>query len=307
MRHPSVCILAGLWLSQLCACSDKFSTETDTGGEQAGSGGTDTSSGGSASEGGDGGSGSERGGGGGDGSTGAGEGGMAHGGGDSGLGGEPSAGGAGSTHAGGAPPDGCSTIDDCPSAQNCVAGRCVPALVSCAAQKNSYPASQDGVYWIGAAGATQRTYCDMRLSAELCSEIQGEHRGRTRDKAAIDYTMTSVLLLSEGVCKMWAIRGTDKGHPFNRLVARGGLPADQTCTALGFAGDGELGNCAYGSDHTSCGFTATPLNRYGNYCTGCTLNNGEYGEWTLQGPIHRGDLLSTMSGTTFTTCLVETR
>jgi hypothetical protein len=37
--------------------------------------------------------------------------------------------------------------------------------------------------------------------------------------AAIGYSVSSVLLLNEGVCKMWAIRGTDDGHPFDELIA----------------------------------------------------------------------------------------
>ena len=76
--------------------------------------------------------------------------------------------------------------------QNCVASQCVPALVSCAAHKNSYPAAKDGVYWIGTAGAWQRAYCDMALSAELCTEVAGEHQGRTRGKAAIGYVPQDV-------------------------------------------------------------------------------------------------------------------
>lgn len=207
---------------------------------------------------------------------------------------------------GGAPPYVCRGLDDCLAGENCVAGACVPALVSCAAQKNSYPASEDGVYWIAAPEATQRVYCDMQLSAELCGEVEAEHQGRTRDKATIGYTMTSVLLLSEGVCKIWAIRGTDLGHPFDRLQARGGVPAGQTCIALGFAGDGELGVCNYDQAGTTCGWS-TPLQRYGNYCTGCTVNKGEFDRWTLQGPVSRGPLLSSKSGTTFTTCATELR
>ena len=87
--------------------------------------------------------------------------------------------------------------------QNCATtGRCVAAQVSCAAQKSSYPASTDGVYWISPAGVAHRAYCDMAISAELCTEIEGEHRGRTRDKAALSYVMKSILLSPKPT--MWA-------------------------------------------------------------------------------------------------------
>jgi hypothetical protein len=161
------------------------------------------------------------------------------------------------------------------------------------------------VYWIGTEGAVQRAYCDMRLSTELCTEVAGEHQGRTRDEAAIGYTMTSVLLLNEGVCKMWAIRGSDDGHPFDELKAVAGLPAGRTCINLGFAADGVLGACDYGTERTDCGFSATPLYWYGNNCAGCVKNDGTFDRWTLQGPAIRAFVLSSVSGTEFTTCKVS--
>jgi hypothetical protein len=144
----------------------------------------------------------------------------------------------------------------------------------------------------------------MQLSTELCTEVTAEHHGRTRGKAAIGYTMTSVPLLNEGVCKMWAIRGTDDGHPFDQLKAVAGTPAGQTCISLGFAADGELGACEYGSERTSCGFSATPLYWYGNNCSGCVLNDGTFDRFTLQGPAIRAFALSSVSGTEYTTCKV---
>lgn len=199
----------------------------------------------------------------------------------------------------------CQSMASCATGENCVANRCVPALVSCAAQKNSYPTSKDGVYWIGTVGAWQRAYCDMQLSAELCTEVAGEHRGRTRGKAAIDYTMTSVLLLNQEVCKLWALRGTDDGHPFVKLVAVEGVAEGQTCVGLGFVADGALGECKYGTQYTDCGFTATPLYWYGNDCEGCVKNDGSYDRWTLQGPAISALTLSSVSGTSFTTCKVK--
>jgi hypothetical protein len=220
----------------------------------------------------------------------------------------PGGGGQSSTEpAGGAAgqPSGCSGIADCDVGENCVSSRCVPARVSCAAQKNSHPASEDGVYWIGTAGAWLRAYCDMQLSTELCTEVTGEHMGRTREKAAIGYTMTSVLLLNEGVCKMWAIRGTDDGHPFDQLKAVAGVAEGQTCISLGFVADGVLGACDYGTERTTCGFSATPLYWYGNNCAGCAMNDGTFDRWTLQGPAIRALALSSTSGTDFTTCKVH--
>jgi hypothetical protein len=117
--------------------------------------------------------------------------------------------------------------------------------------------------------------------------------------------MTSVLLLNEGVCKMWAIRGTDDGHPFDELIAVEGVPAGQTCIRLGFMGDGALGECGYGTERSNCGFSATPLYWYGNTCTGCAKNNGSFDRWVLQGPAIRASTLSSMSGTEFTTCKIR--
>jgi hypothetical protein len=232
---------------------------------------------------------------------------------DAGAAGEPPQPGAAGESSGGAggeagapssnPPTCPST--SCAMGQNCVASQCVPALVSCAAHKNSYPNAKDGVYWIGTTGAWQRAYCDMALSAELCTEVAGEHQGRTRGKVAIGYTMSSVLLLNEGVCKMWGIRGTDDGHPFDELIAVEGVPAGQTCISLGFMGDGALGACEYGTERTNCGFSATPLYWYGNNCAGCVKNDGAFDRWTLQGPAIRAFTLSSMSGTEFTTCKIR--
>lgn len=196
----------------------------------------------------------------------------------------------------------CQNMSDCPTGENCVQHACVPALVSCAAHKNSHGSSTDGVYWIAPSGTPQRAYCDMSLSTELCTEVASEHQGRTRDAAAVGYTMSSVLLLNQGVCKLWAIRGSDDGHPFQSLKAVEGVPEAHTCVALGFKGDGELGECPYGTSLADCGFAARPMHLYGNYCTGCALNDGAFDRWTLQGPIITGNVLSSVSGTTFTTC-----
>jgi hypothetical protein len=67
-----------------------------------------------------------------------------------------------------------------------------------------------------------------------------------------------------------------------------------------------LGSCSYGSTRSNCGFTAAPLYHwYGNSCTGCDTHDGDYDRWTLQGPAIKGGVLSTLSGTTFTTCKTQ--
>jgi hypothetical protein len=296
MRGTALALVLGVWFGVAFGCEDKFEPPSDTvdvsgagaGGEADASAGS--SKGGSSGDGGDGGGAPS----------------------EAGAAGEPPSPGAAGESSGGAggeagAPSGNPTCPStsCAMGQNCVASQCVPALVSCAAHKNSYPMSKDGVYWIGTTGAWQRAYCDMALSAELCTEVAGEHKGRTRGKAAIGYTMSSVLLLNEGVCKLWAIRGTDDGHPFDELIAVEGIQAGETCISLGFMGDGTLGACDYGTDRTTCGFSATPLYWYGNNCSGCTKNDGTFDRWTLQGPAIRAFVLSSMSGTEFTTCKIR--
>lgn len=294
MRGQWLILTLGACVCGAFACEDKFQAP-ESGPASAGAGGEEQPTAGSANAGGVSGQAGER---------------TAQAGAEDGSGGETAAGSGGDFSAGGeggavsGEPMTCRRMADCEAGENCVTGRCVAPLISCAAQKNSHPASKDGVYWIGTAGALQRAYCDMQLSAELCTEVAGEHHGRTRGKAAIGYTMTSVLLLSEGVCKMWAIRGSDDGYPFDQLKAVAGVPEGQTCISLGFAGDGVLGACKYGSERTSCGFEVTPLYWYGNNCAGCVKNDGVYDRWTLQGPAIQAATLSSTSGTEFTTCKV---
>lgn len=117
--------------------------------------------------------------------------------------------------------------------------------------------------------------------------------------------MTSLLLLDQGVCKLWAIRSADTDHPFTQLKPVQGVATGQTCVALGFVADGSLGSCSYGSEKTNCGFSATPLHWYGNSCVGCELNDGDKDRWTLQGPAIHAEVLSNTTGTMFTTCKVS--
>ena len=216
-------------------------------------------------------------------------------------GGAPSAGAAGS---GGNPvePTPCQTTSQCEPGANCIDEACAPALATCAAQKNKYPASKDGVYWLVKGANAQRVYCDMAEAIELCSEVEGQHQGRTRDSSKLEYSMTSVLLPDLASCKMWAIRAVADGYPLWKLEAKAGVPEGQTCIKLGFAADGTLGTCNYGSMRSDCGFMLDPLNRYGNTCSGCVLNDGDFDHWLLQGPVKVGAVLSNVSGSAFTTC-----
>jgi len=226
-------------------------------------------------------------------STQAGDGGASTDGGDGGAsqsdGGEPSA------------PRSCSTRAQCQRGENCIDEWCVPALPTCAAQKNHYPASHDGLYWIGKIDDVRLVYCDMDEAVELCSETAAEHRGRTRDSSKIPYVMTSLLLPNQGLCKLWAIRAVSDGHPLGPLEGVGGLAGGQTCSKLGFASDGTIGSCSFGSERSSCGFSGTFF-RYGNHCSGCDTGAGVFDHYVLQGPLANGSALSTFSGSTFSTC-----
>lgn len=198
-------------------------------------------------------------------------------------------------------PPPCPSSETCSKGQNCVDELCVPALATCAAQKNKYPASKDGVYWVGAGAGTHRAYCDMAEVVELCSDAASERLGRTRDSSKLEYKMTAVLL-EDGLCKMWNIRGAADNYPLWQLDAVAGVPAGQTCAKLGFVADGVLGSCPYGESRSNCGYEVTPLNRYGNTCSGCTLNDGDFDHWVVQGPIKTGGVLSDAAGKIFTTC-----
>ena len=226
-------------------------------------------------------------------------------GGDTGAGGSSGTGASAGAGVGGATthvPKACQTLADCEAGQNCLGQLCTPALASCAAVKAMSPAAKDGIYWIAPAAKAQRAYCDMALGTELCTEVAGEHNGRTRDKAAIPYTMSSLLMPAQGVCKIWALRGTNDGIPFQSLAAYGSVPQGYTCIYLGFVLDGKLGGCLYGSTKTNCGFTIAAFYRYSNECTGCDVGAGSFDRWTKQGPISNGAVLSSTSGGAFTTC-----
>lgn len=196
----------------------------------------------------------------------------------------------------------CKSTHECARGENCIDEVCEPALPTCAAQKNRYAASKDGVYWVGRMSDVHLAYCDMDEAVELCSDVEGEHRGRTRDSSKIPYVMTSLLLPNEGLCKMWAIRAVSDGHPFGQLEAVAGVAAGQTCAKLGFVSDGTLGVCSFGSERSTCGFSG-PFFRYGNSCSAaCGTTAGTFDHYILQGPMLRAGTLSTFSGSTATTC-----
>jgi hypothetical protein len=200
----------------------------------------------------------------------------------------------------------CATIDDCPTGKNCAAGACVDAVAGCAAQKNAYPASQDGTYWVAPSGAPERAFCDMRQQVELCTEISGEHAGQTREGSNLAFEMSSQLLYSLGVCRIWAVRGMD-GYPFTALDP-GPAPPLGTCAALGFVADDVIGTCRYGTKagYTTAGYSVSVTNDYGNLCTMCGgTGAGSFKEYVLQGAIASGHVMSSFDGTTSTTCRIR--
>jgi hypothetical protein len=197
----------------------------------------------------------------------------------------------------------CMTLDDCPMGENCVGSTCVSATAGCSAQKSAYPQSPDGVYWITPGGTPQRAFCDMQQQTELCTEMSAQHVSRTRDGSGLPYVMSSLLVYSQGVCQIWAVRSTD-GYPFDALNPAG-MPKLGTCAALGFISDGTIGTCPYGSADSACGYSVNPLLRYGNLCSGCQQGDGTFSTYQLQGPMVKGSVLSSVDGSTKTTCKIR--
>jgi hypothetical protein len=199
----------------------------------------------------------------------------------------------------------CATLDDCPVGKNCQGGACVDATVGCSAQKSAYPQSPDGIYWIVQAGVPEHAFCDMELEVELCTESSGEHIGRTREGSGLDFAMSSVLLYGQGLCKTWALRGSN-GYPLTALNPAG-HPTLGTCAALGFVSDGTSGACPYGTStgFSACGYSVTSTYQYGNVCLGCAQGAGTFATYVLQGPINTGYVLSNFDGTTATTCRIR--
>jgi hypothetical protein len=200
----------------------------------------------------------------------------------------------------------CVDHDGCSAGFNCERGTCVAPTVSCAAQKSTYPASTDGVYWINPAGTAMRAYCDMKIVTELCTEIEGEHHGRTREGSNLGYTMRSILHARDGQCGIWAVRAAD-GYPIRVLTMVAGQTLT-TCQALGFVSDGVLNACAFGDSagNSNCGYPfGTPYYQYGNLCAGCVIGDGESPTYVKQGPMHSSSVISTFDGSTQSFCKVR--
>ena len=234
----------------------------------------------------------------------AGRGGAAGGAGAGGATGGAGGGGAGAgSGAGGARCTGSGVSTGCNDGFNCAGGSCVPATVSCAAHKSSYPSSGDGVYWIGPPA--MRAYCDMRVPIALCTEVTEAHSGgRTRDGSNVTFALTSVLLWSQGECAIWALRALPEGIPFGPYRRTHPLT---TCQAFGFVADGQLGNCAYGDSpgYTACGFGAPPLYQMGDDCAGCVVGDGPHDLYVRQGPLHESRALTSSDPSTQTRCKVK--
>jgi hypothetical protein len=199
----------------------------------------------------------------------------------------------------------CGSSDECTD-QLCIGGYCQYAT-SCCQIHSLEPQWGDGEYWlIDSGGWPIVAYCDMRLcdrglAGELCSVMEGDHEGRTRDGSQLAYLMRS-LLTDQGTCEIWALRGKSDNHPLDGLGAFAGQTL-KTCQALGFVDDDRLGACLYGSNpgNGNCGFPGS-LYRYGNHCTGCTLNDGFYPSYVLQGPMYTANVITAMDGTSRTRC-----
>jgi hypothetical protein len=118
--------------------------------------------------------------------------------------------------------------------------------------------------------------------------------------------MRSVLLVGQGKCTLWAVRGSLDGYPLRPLEAVAGqkLP---TCQALGFVRDVTLGSCAFGdsADHSNCGFAVSPLYQWGNHCSGCVIGDGDSATYVKQGPMHSSTALSSFDGSIATHCAIR--
>jgi hypothetical protein len=194
----------------------------------------------------------------------------------------------------------CRYISHCTHGHNCIQNQCIAANhPGCAEYKNAYPPINDGEYWLTSASGVIRVYCDMQMQKVLCSTVESTQTGRTRDASALAYTMTSVLM-EDGTCKIWNLRGTSDGKPLDRLHKHQGNTLD-TCQALGFLADHQINSCPYGASYTNCGYPGT-LYRYGNWCSGCTSYDGQYNRYVLQGAMNTASIISNTSGTIASFC-----
>lgn len=198
---------------------------------------------------------------------------------------------------------GCTMLDHCPMGSSCIGNLCRASKESCAATKASYAAS-DGEFWIvPTSGAPYIAYCDMQLGKELCVATTRAAAGTTREGSKLAWTATTRLDRAAGVCEVWSLKGP-MGYPLGALQMVAGQTMT-TCVALGFKANDAIAKCPYGSKQTDCGFGVTPMHRYGNSCSGCTMNDGDFRNYTLQGPMANSGVLTNVTGTIKLTCRVR--
>jgi hypothetical protein len=205
----------------------------------------------------------------------------------------------------------CSSETPCNGAFNCVERVCTEPTSSCADHKSLDPEAEDGVYWINPKGKPMRAYCDMQERLELCTEVEDEHHGVTRESKKLNYTMSSQLRKDARVCEIWAVRETETGVPLGVVNYAG----KTTCMALGFLWTEELKYCSYGPDQgcSNCGFNGAQDFVWTGECRFCTDNScclldgfaipvryESYNKIDVRGVI----VISSFDGTTRSSCFV---
>ncbi len=181
-----------------------------------------------------------------------------------------------------------------------MSGVCEAPRSTCGSLKSAHPSAADGEYFIGSSGLL--TYCDMQLRAPLCVEgAYASHTGSMRDGSALTYVMMS-RLLSTGVCELYALRHSANGYPLDNTNG-------DTCTQMGFRSLVGSDGCqfGYGNPGQDCGYPAaqpatTNAYRYGVACSGCTLNNGTYVSYVLQGLMATAGVMTTFDGSATMRC-----
>lgn len=61
-----------------------------------------------------------------------------------------------------------------------------------------------------------RAYCDMQARVELCTDIEEEHHGVTREPSMLKFTMTSIMHEDAETCDIWAVRENGTNIPIGR-------------------------------------------------------------------------------------------
>jgi hypothetical protein len=199
----------------------------------------------------------------------------------------------------------------CLPTENCLAGVCYPAPSNCAALAALTPAAPDGVYQLNLSGTIQAAYCDMRTGRTLCTAMEADHGGATRDQAHVPFLLRSVLEPPE-FCRIWAVRD-EFGHPLDQLDSLDGAPealVRSTCEALGFQGGDEhlKRSCRFGSNPGwgDCGFpnqVGRPVKvKWGNSCN-CSEGHGRP-FYTLEKGVFTSQLPWTFDGRVSAKCRI---